>query len=129
MPRGGMRILGDANRIERNDVVGRFAILDQSAIEIIGGRANLVVSNRARAGADNVAVRSDASATMIVGNIVSGALDDGIDVDAPGTVVRANAANDNGDLGIEAIEGTIDGHGNRASGNGNPLQCVNVVCR
>jgi parallel beta-helix repeat protein len=129
MPRGGMRILGDANRIARNNVVGRFAILDQSAIEIIGGRANLVVFNRARAGADNVAVRSDASATMIVGNIVSGALDDGIDVDAPGTVVRANVANDNGDLGIEAIEGTIDGRGNRASGNGNPLQCVNVVCR
>jgi hypothetical protein len=43
--------------------------------------------------------------------------------------VRANSANNNGDLGIESIEGTIDGGGNRAGGNGNPLQCVNVVCR
>ena len=61
--------------------------------------------------------------------MVVGALDDGIDVDAPGTVVRSNTANDNGDLGIEAVDGVIDGGGNRASGNANPLQCFNVVCR
>jgi hypothetical protein len=36
--------------------------------------------------------------------------------------------NHNGDLGIEAAPGA-DGGGNKASGNGNPLQCVNVVCR
>ena len=32
------------------------------------------------------------------------------------------------DLGIEAIPGTIDLGGNRASGNGNPLQCQVVTC-
>jgi hypothetical protein len=42
-------------------------------------------------------------------------------------VVRANVANYNGDLGIEVI-GSIDGGGNRARGNGNPLQCLNVEC-
>ncbi len=33
----------------------------------------------------------------------------------------------NADLGIEAPD-AIDGGGNRASGNGNPLQCVGVAC-
>jgi hypothetical protein len=33
------------------------------------------------------------------------------------------------DLGIEAVAGVLDGGGNRALGNGNPLQCLKVVCR
>ena len=129
MPSNGMVIRGDRNRIERNDVQGRFPFLDESAIEILSGEANSVVSNRARGGADDIAVRFGALGTLIRGNVVVDALDDGIDVDAPGTVVRSNTANDNGDLGIEAVDGVIDGGGNRASGNANPLQCLNVVCR
>jgi hypothetical protein len=39
-----------------------------------------------------------------------------------------NTANRNHDLGIEAVPGVIDGGGNKASGNGNPAQCLNVVC-
>jgi parallel beta-helix repeat protein len=127
MPRNGIWILGDGNRIERNDVVGS-TLSDKSAIEIVGGQANLVLSNRAHGFGGGIAIGPGASATRIVGNVANASFDDGIDVDAPGTVVRANTANNNGDLGIEAIEGTIDGGGNRASGNGNPLQCVNVVC-
>jgi hypothetical protein len=42
-------------------------------------------------------------------------------------VVGANAAVRSGDLGISAA-GAIDAGGNRASANGNPLQCVGVVC-
>jgi hypothetical protein len=42
--------------------------------------------------------------------------------------VTANVANDNADLGIEAVPGVKDGGGNQASGNGNPAQCVGVVC-
>jgi hypothetical protein len=127
--RGGIRLLdGDANRIERNDVEGNVT-LGIPAIVIDGGQANLIRSNRAVGVEGGIAVGPGASATRIVGNTANGSLDDGIDVDGPGTLVRANTANDNLDLGIEAIEGTIDGGGNRASGNGNPLQCVNVVCR
>ena len=44
------------------------------------------------------------------------------------TTLRANTANNNGDLGIEAVPGVRDAGGNRASGNGNPLQCLNVFC-
>jgi hypothetical protein len=35
----------------------------------------------------------------------------------------------NADLGIEAVPGVTDGGGNRATGNGNPLQCVSITCR
>ncbi len=41
----------------------------------------------------------------------------------------ANRASSNFDLGIEAIAGVLDGGGNRAFGNGDPLQCMNVACR
>lgn len=62
-------------------------------------------------------------------NIVTRSGDDGIDVDAPATVLAGNAANKNGDLGIEAVPGVTDGGGNRAFGNGNPLQCLNIACK
>jgi hypothetical protein len=43
--------------------------------------------------------------------------------------VEKNRADDNRDLGIEAEAGAVDGGGNKASGNGNPAQCVNVACK
>jgi hypothetical protein len=61
-------------------------------------------------------------------NVSSSNGDDGIDVDSPATTVTANLANDNADLGIEAVPGVTDGGGNRARGNGNPAQCVGVAC-
>jgi hypothetical protein len=42
--------------------------------------------------------------------------------------LESTTANDNGDLGIEAVAGVNDGGGNRASGNGNPAQCTGVAC-
>ena len=55
--------------------------------------------------------------------------DDGIDTSEPSTTLTANRANRNFDLGIEAVPGVIDGGRNRARGNGNPAQCLNVACR
>jgi len=57
---------------------------------------------------------------------------DGLDVSGPpevmdGIVVARNVVVANADLGIEA-PGVVDGGGNRARDNGNPLQCVGVVC-
>jgi len=34
-----------------------------------------------------------------------------------------------GEVGIEAVPGVTDGGGNRAHGNGNAAQCLNVACR
>jgi hypothetical protein len=77
---------------------------------------------------DGFQVYAAVTGTLLQSNEVHGFADDGIDVEAPGTVIRRNNAHDNGDLGIEAVAGVIDGGGNQASGNGNPLQCINVVC-
>jgi parallel beta-helix repeat protein len=64
--------------------------------------------------------------------------DDGIDVDVtslpplfgtePPTISR-NLVSFNGDLGIEAVPDVTDGGGNKAKGNGDPAQCVNVTCK
>jgi hypothetical protein len=77
---------------------------------------------------DGFQVHAAVTGTLLQNNDVFGFADDGIDVEAPGTVIRRNNAHDNGDLGIEAVAGAVDGGGNTASGNGNPLQCTNVFC-
>jgi hypothetical protein len=46
-----------------------------------------------------------------------------------GVTLTRNTANGNGNLGIQAHPGAIDGGGNRASGNGNPAQCLGVTCK
>lgn len=54
--------------------------------------------------------------------------DDGFDVRIPASKLTSNLAVRNGDLGIEAVPGVLDGGHNRAFANGNPLQCVNIAC-
>ena len=54
--------------------------------------------------------------------------DDGLDVDSPSTTLIGNHAIRNGDLGIAAVFGVIDGGRNVAHGNGNPAQSTNVFC-
>ena len=43
-------------------------------------------------------------------------------------VLLSQSDNLSKDLGIEAVFGVIDGGGNRARGNGDPRQCVNIFC-
>jgi parallel beta-helix repeat protein len=52
----------------------------------------------------------------------------GMVVRSPETTLTTNAADDNTQLGIDAIAGVVDGGGNTASGNGDARQCVGVVC-
>ncbi|MEU6724807.1 right-handed parallel beta-helix repeat-containing protein [Nonomuraea wenchangensis] len=92
---------------------------------------NSVVNN----GGDGILVRASVTGTHIDNNDVNGngtriVREDGIDVDATdaATVIRNNRARNNGDYGIEATPGVTDGGGNRASGNGNPAQCLNITC-
>jgi hypothetical protein len=77
---------------------------------------------------DGLVVTAAAHGTRLIDNLAVGNADDGFDVQAPGTMLRGNTADQNGDLGIEAVPGVVDGGGNHASGNGNPLQCTNVFC-
>jgi large repetitive protein len=64
----------------------------------------------------------------LIGNQVSGSQADGIEVTGRRNRLGDNVAVDNALLGINALFGTIDLGGNRASGNGDPRQCVGVAC-
>jgi hypothetical protein len=96
----------------------RDNVVDQSGIGIaIGSEAGGVVLG-----------------TVIARNVVTRAATDGIQLVGPSTgletsTLTRNVANRNGGFGIVTVPGTIDGGGNRASGNGNPLQCLNIVCQ
>lgn len=53
---------------------------------------------------------------------------DGIEIDVRDSRLVGNSANDNTAYGIKAVEG-VSAHGNRASGNGAPSECLNISCR
>ena len=70
-----------------------------------------------------------ARTTTIRGNVVVGNGQDGIRNGDVTATIAGNLAVHNAQLGIESVAGAVDGGGNRAAGNGDPRQCVNVVCR
>ncbi len=80
------------------------------------------------AGEDGVHVDAGIAGTVLERNRAFGAGDDGIQVDSTASVLTGNRASLNQDLGIEAVPGVTDGGGNRAHRNGNPAQCLGVVC-
>ena len=143
-PFGALAVAGSANLIEGNVIAAGGAALgvfDGSAsvvrtntvtggIQLAGTAGAQLRRNTVRnADGDGIEVLADATGTILRRNDVRGARDDGIDVENADTLVRENTANDNADLGIEAVAGTRDLGGNTASGNGNPLQCLNIVCQ
>jgi parallel beta-helix repeat protein len=127
---------GTGNLVTRNLVIGnaldgiRLDSFDPENSPATGTviRGNVV----RRSGQDGISVGTETDNpipnTRIAGNHVSRSADDGIDVARAGTLVAENTANLNGDLGISAVLGVIDGGGNHAFGNGNPAQCINIAC-
>jgi large repetitive protein len=130
--REGIRIeKGRGNLVAHNVVVGarragiRLGIHKPS----LGGAHNVVRRNLVRDSAvDAFLVGKKDAHSLLLRNIARGAGDDGFDVGSRSAKLTSNRAVRNGDLGIEAVLGVIDGGGNRASGNGNPLECTNVFC-
>jgi parallel beta-helix repeat protein len=130
--REGIRIeKGRGNLVAHNVVVGarrtgiRLGIHKPS----LGGAHNVVRRNLVRDSVvDAFLVGKKDAHTLLLRNIARGAGDDGFDVGSRSAKLTSNRAVRNGDLGIEAVLGVIDGGGNRASGNGNPLECTNVFC-
>jgi parallel beta-helix repeat protein len=131
---------GDGIAIEnaRGNLVALNVILDARKNGIylglneppIGGGDNVVRRNVVRrSGEDGFKVRSKDHHSLLKGNLARRSGDDGFDVESSSTKLVRNRAVGNDDLGIEAVEGVSDGGGNRASGNGDPRQCVNVRCR
>jgi hypothetical protein len=122
---------GRGNLVARNVVVrarkdGIYLALQEPPI---GGANTVVRRNLVRgSGDDGFEVREKDRNSLLQGNIARGAGDDGFDVQSRSTTLTGNRAVRNDDLGIKAVLGVIDGGGNRASRNGNPLQCTNVFC-
>jgi parallel beta-helix repeat protein len=130
--REGIRIeKGRGNLVAHNVVVGarragiRLGIHKPS----LGGAHNVVRRNLVRDSVvDAFLVGKKDAHSLLLRNIARGAGDDGFDVGSRSAKLTSNRAVRNGDLGIEAVLGVIDGGGNRATGNGNPLECTNVFC-
>jgi parallel beta-helix repeat protein len=124
---------GARNAITGNGVL-RFhqAGIRVASFEEFGGpptvdttvRGNLVVGTTV----DGILVEPTATGSLVERNVALRAGDDGIDVDSPTTTLTRNRAHRNGDLGIEAVAGVIDGGGNVAAANGDPAQCTGVAC-
>ena len=115
-----------------NDLAANRLRDNGGGIELEGQTSDTAVSRNQIVDSDEDGISLSSAATgpiVIERNTTSVNGDDGIDVDSEHATITKNTANDNGDLGIEAIPGVTDGGGNKARGNGNPLQCLNVACK
>lgn len=132
---GGFSIIldgADANIISHNHVAGGRgpALLVTKLDSATDADENDLTRNVAlRNSSDGIVVGIGASRTKVRRNVALANGDDGIDIESTSTTLTANVTKRNKDLGIEAVDGVIDGGGNRASANGNALQCTAVVCR
>jgi parallel beta-helix repeat protein len=128
----GVVLIGsDGNQLRGNQVgfvgsdgnVGGISLLSDSDRSLL--QDNTVADNRP---GDGIFVEVGSDRTSLRNNLASGNGDDGIEVDDPDTRIVGNRADDNDDLGVEAVAGVTDGGGNTAKGNGNPVQCLNLRC-
>jgi large repetitive protein len=124
---------GRRNLVARNVVIeprarGISLGLDFADGTSIGGVDNIVRRNEVRgSGGDGFLVNAGGN-NLLKRNVAKGAKEDGFDVESRSTKLTKNRARRNADLGIDAVRGVIDGGGNRARGNGDRRQCVNVKC-
>jgi large repetitive protein len=130
--RDGIRVeKGHGNLIAHNLVVHprRAGIRLGIKHPFLGGAHNVVRRNRVRdSRVDGFVVVKKERHSLLNRNVAKGSGDDGFDIESSSTTLTSNRAVNNGDLGINAVLGVNDGGGNRAHGNGNPLQCLNIVC-
>jgi Right handed beta helix region len=125
-PRYGIWVEEDGVLVARNVVVRSRG----AGINLSCGDNNTVYRNRVReSGQDGFWVAPCNDHVLLKRNVAVGAEDDGFAVRSRSAKITRNRARRNGDLGIGAMVGVIDGGGNRAHGNGNPAQCRNVVCK
>lgn len=122
---------GHDNVVTRNVVVRVDQIGIQLGIRLpaIGGASNVVRRNVVKgSGEDAFLVAKKDDHSVLNHNIARRAGDDGFDIRSDSARLMNNRAFGNADLGIDAVQGVIDGGGNIARFNGDPRQCVNVAC-
>ncbi|MFN8036376.1 MAG: right-handed parallel beta-helix repeat-containing protein [Acidimicrobiia bacterium] len=117
-PRGG----GYGNTISRNDV-SRNGVAGLCIVGTKSVTTDLV--------ADNTVSGNGFGPGPCTAGSTGPVVDDGIYVNigtSPGVTLRNNLVTGNNDFGIEVVAGGADGGGNVGTGNGNPAQCLNVIC-
>jgi hypothetical protein len=133
---------GTGNLIAGNRIFGTQRDgIQLNEFERAGGRpaiGNVIRGNLVRdARADGIAIQTSTDensgfgtvkGTVVIANVVLGSGHDGINVARGDNTVAENVALRNGALGIEAVAGVIDGGGNVAHLNGDPRECVLIVC-
>jgi parallel beta-helix repeat protein len=111
-------------RFEHNDVTHNHIGIDFFNTDASVLKDNKVKSNTL----DGIHTGTGSSGNLLQKNHADKNGDDGIDVADAGNTITKNHADKNTDLGIVAVAGNVDGGGNKAHHNGNPLQCVGVSC-
>ena len=131
--RDGIRIEQGHNNLVADNVVTharRAGIRLGIPHPFLGGAHNTVRGNLVKGSrVDGFLVNEKDDHSLLRHNTARGAGDDGFDIQSHTAKLTGNRAFRNGDLGIEAVRGVIDGGGNKASGNGDLRQCTNIVCR
>ena len=126
-------VVGSAHRVR---VVGNTAAKNHTGFLFFDLHDSLISANRAPANDDGLVLSGGqfgSDGNRLVGNVANGNHGSGIAIvkdnkgAATGNSLKGNTARRNSGQGIDAVPGTIDKGGNRASGNAKP-QCVNVVC-
>jgi parallel beta-helix repeat protein len=123
---------GRDNLVSRNVVIGarRVGIRLGIGDPPIGGSNTVVRRNLVRGiGGDGFVVFASDENGLLERNVAIGAADDGFDVRSDTAELARNRAARNGDLGIEAVLGVIDGGQNTARHNGDGRQCAFISCR
>jgi parallel beta-helix repeat protein len=122
----------DGNTLERNHVTGSGL----AGFGVFGGSdGNTFTANAARANHGDGSGGDPAGGFYIeasTGNVLddntaSKNTGDGVLVKSPGNTLKATTALDNLRRGIDAVDGTIDGGGNHAAGNGLSPECTGGV--
>jgi parallel beta-helix repeat protein len=121
----GIEPFNGANlNINHNKVTG-----NRIGIEFFNTDSSVLKGNKVRSNTlDGIHTFTGSSGNLLLKNDSHKNGHDGIRVGDAGNTITKNHANKNVNLGIFAVAGNVDGGKNTAHGNGNPLQCVGVVC-
>jgi len=113
-----------SNTVSRNVVTGTRSV----GVSAFGGAVATTFSQNQVSGSwdDGIRTSTDSSGSVISQNTSSFNGGDGIE--AANAIVSRNLTLSNGQYGIRAVVGVVDGGGNKAAGNGEPAQCLGVTC-
>ena len=119
-PFNGVKLNISKNQVFKNHV----------GIDLFNTDNSVLKNNKLRSNTlDGIHTGAGSSGDLLIKNHSNKNGHDGIHVDNAGNTLTKNHADKNVNLGIFAVAGNVDGGKNTAHKNGNPLQCVGVVCK